>query len=377
MKIRFSILIIVVSVSAVALLQGQESKKKDDGPSDGPYIFHNADGSRTARWLDDGTPKEKKFAKGEKVTLPEFAALIGASLECAPHNVDASIWSMPEKLMVISDVEGQHKRLKKFLIANKVTDKDGKWAFGKGHLVCVGDFVDRGKKVTEVLWTIYRLEKEALAAGGRVHMVLGNHEVMLLTGDERYLAKKYLNVSKAMGMKIHQLLGANTELGRWLRTRNSLIRIGEYVFVHGGVSPWLAHRKVDYDGVNKMIRAVLTKDRRVRDSAQATALFWGRQGPLWYRGYFKKHEAGFGPYVTASQMDKILKSLGGKTIIIGHTKVKKVLEVYPKKRVIDIDTTWVKNKKVHGLRIVKDQIRIVDIDGESSLLESDKDQKEN
>lgn len=376
MKYRFLCLIIVVSIGAVVVLNGQDSKKKDEGPNDGPYIFHDSDGGATARWLVEGKPHEKKFAKGEKVVLPQFGWLIGKELTLAPHEPDASIWTMPEKLMVISDVEGEYKRLRKFLIANKVMDSEGSWIFGKGHLVCVGDFVDRGKKVTEVLWTIYRLQKEAIKAGGHVHFLIGNHEAMLLTGDERYLAKKYRNVSKAFGMKMKVLLGADTELGKWLRSRNTLLRIGDYVFVHGGISPWLANRKVDYKVVNTIIRAVLSQEKSVVDNAQAHALFWGRHGPLWYRGYFKEREKDFGPYVTEKQMDKILAAMGGKTMIIGHTKVKRVTEVYPNKRVIDIDTTWVKNKKVHGLRIVKDQIRIVDIEGKSIGLDSDEEAKE-
>ena len=75
-------------------------------------------------------------------------------------------------------------------MAGKVIDTDLTWSFGDGHLVIVGDVFDRGPNVTECLWLIYRLEQEASAAGGAVHFLLGNHELMVMRGDLRYLNER-------------------------------------------------------------------------------------------------------------------------------------------------------------------------------------------
>ena len=102
---------------------------------------------------------------------------------------------------------------------NGVIDKDFNWTFGNGHLVLTGDFVDRGEQVTEVLWLIYALEDKAKEAGGYVHYVLGNHEIMNMSGDLRYLNKKYVDNAALLNAHFVTLYGENSELGRWLRTK--------------------------------------------------------------------------------------------------------------------------------------------------------------
>jgi hypothetical protein len=74
-----------------------------------------------------------------------------------------------------------------------------------GSLILTGDFFDRGLRVTECLWLMYKLEGEALAAGGRVHFLLGNHEVMNLSGDHTYVRSKYVEGARLMEEVIQRL----------------------------------------------------------------------------------------------------------------------------------------------------------------------------
>ena len=85
-------------------------------------------------------------------------------------------YSMVRSIVAISDIEGNFNGLVSFLINNKIIDDDFNWKFGVGHLVLVGDFVDRGNQVTQVLWLIYKLEYQAKEQGGQVHFILANHE---------------------------------------------------------------------------------------------------------------------------------------------------------------------------------------------------------
>ena len=125
------------------------------------------------------------------------------------------------KLMALSDIEGNFGAFRKLLQANGVIDADFNWTFGDGDLVLVGDFCDRGSQVTEVYWLIYSLEEKARAAGGYVHYVLGNHEIMNMSGDLRYLHGKYLETQLLLNEKYESLYDENSELGRWLRTKIS------------------------------------------------------------------------------------------------------------------------------------------------------------
>ncbi len=74
---------------------------------------------------------------------------------------DYKTYPMPKKLIAISDIEGNCNAFASFLQNNHVIDKNFNWTFGERHPVLVGDFMDRGKNVTQVLWLIYKLEQKA------------------------------------------------------------------------------------------------------------------------------------------------------------------------------------------------------------------------
>ena len=50
----------------------------------------------------------------------------------------------------------------------------------------VGDQLDRGDNEIQILYFLERLQKEAAAAGGALHILNGNHETMNVGGRFRY-----------------------------------------------------------------------------------------------------------------------------------------------------------------------------------------------
>ena len=68
-----------------------------------------------------------------------------------------------------------------------IVDAQDRWAAGRTHVVSLGDLLDRGADSRKVMDLLMRLQGEAAAAGGQVHVVLGNHEAMNLLGDLRYV----------------------------------------------------------------------------------------------------------------------------------------------------------------------------------------------
>ncbi len=101
------------------------------------------------------------------------------SLRLKQHlNNEPSEYERPSKIFVVSDIEGNFQSFCKLLMKNRVIDKYLNWRFDDGHLVIVGDCFDRGDQVIECLWLIYMLEEMALNDGGKVHFILGNHEIM-------------------------------------------------------------------------------------------------------------------------------------------------------------------------------------------------------
>jgi hypothetical protein len=122
------------------------------------------------------------------------------------------------RIFAVSDIHGEYEALVGLLANAGVIDEEQHWNWGDGHLVVLGDIFDRGDRVTECLWLIHALELEAEEAGGRVHYTLGNHEVMVLQGDLRYVNAKYLEgIVQETGIDYQDLFGPAMEFGRWLR----------------------------------------------------------------------------------------------------------------------------------------------------------------
>src|SRR5436190_67242 len=94
------------------------------------------------------------------------------------------------RIVAVSDVHGAYDTFVGLLRAAKLVDDKVAWSGGGATLVVVGDTVDRGSGSRRVLELLMRLEAEARAAGGRAQLVLGNHEVMNLTGDLRYVTRE-------------------------------------------------------------------------------------------------------------------------------------------------------------------------------------------
>ena len=90
-------------------------------------------------------------------------------------------------MVAVGDVHGAYERFAAILRTAGVIDEKQHWAGGGAHFVQVGDVLDRGSDTKRSLDLLMRLEGEAKKAGGRVHALLGNHEVMNMLGDLRYV----------------------------------------------------------------------------------------------------------------------------------------------------------------------------------------------
>ena len=272
-----------------------------------------------------------------------------------------SVYQMPEKLIAISDIEGRYQEFKQFLIANKVMDKNYKWTFGKGHLVTVGDFFDRGLLVNQTLWLIYSLEEQAEKAGGKVHFILGNHDLMNMKNDFRYTRKKYLENAKLMGVEYYDLYKPNTELGRWLATKNILEKIGDYIFIHAGISKEVSDLNLGVEGINKFARNFYfdnVEDRAGVDPLRSVVYMRGKS-PTWYRGYGKET-------IDKNEFADIAKNMGAKKFVIGHTLHESVTYLMDK-QVIDLDVLHAQGT-TQGLLIENGQEYMVDIQGQKSAI---------
>lgn len=299
---------------------------------EGPHVFRHGD-----RWVQQTLRgnREQGFWVEEKSHALD--AMIPLEVTFPLDNSRFSVQARPEfdtppvryqddqAILALSDIEGNYKSFRDFLISAHVINRELEWIFGRGHLVLVGDFVDRGASTTQVLWLIYRLEQSAASQGGRVHYILGNHEIKNLQGNFQSAHKKYFNVAGMLGKQQSELFGEASFLGRWMMSKNSMEVINGRVFVHGGLHPKLASLPYGVEDINRIVRS---QYRQMwypkRQPAPEDFLLDTASGPSWYRGYFEDD-------LTQGQVEASLKKLQAHAVVVGHTVTGQVKPLFEKK----------------------------------------------
>jgi hypothetical protein len=246
-----------------------------------------------------------------------------------------------QNIMVIGDIHGGYDSLFVFLKNNGVMDDNLDWTWGDGHLVFLGDIFDRGDKVTEALWLIYRLEGMAAKSGGAVHLILGNHEIMVLTRKEIYIADKYRLMSDNLNISYSGLFNKRTVLGQWLRSRNTMLKINDHLFVHAGLSPDILRSGLTMHDINNHVRFYLNHPDRESYGEISRRTILGVNGPFWYRGYIENNHVYM--QLPESTFDEILTAFKAGRIFIGHTNVDRITPLYSN-RVFAMDVPFYSNR---------------------------------
>jgi hypothetical protein len=326
--------------------------------TDGPYIFVNNDNQLTSISLKNGAiEKTNHLAQQESFIVPTLIPSVqNITISTLREASPASTFPMPAKLLAVSDIEGNLDQLIDFLQFHTVIDAECNWSWGTNHLLFNGDCVDRGDKVTELLWFMRKLQQQAIKSGGNVHVVLGNHEAMIMAGDIRYAHPKYKSTAELLGIPYHELFSEQSVLGAWLRAQNSVVQVGEYLFVHAGYSPELDALQLTPKEINTAIRKTLGPPKWPDRTDLATSLTWHAKGPLWYRGYFDKHGEKYGPKPTSEELDAVLARHHAKAIVVGHTVTGTIGWLDGDKRLIGIDVRWDTKGEGQGLLLSNEKL---------------------
>ena len=192
-------------------------------------------------------------------------------------------------MVVFADVHGAYDELLSVLSETGVIDAAHHWRGGDTHLVSLGDLLDRGPGSRQVLDLMMHLEQEAREAGGAVHMVLGNHEVMNLVEDLRYVpAAEFAAFAGPEDTKLRedtwqrvlsqdpaavraefdaafpagyfarrQAFSPQGQYGRWLLEKPFLITVNDIAFVHGGLPEMVA--RLGLEATNQTLHTQLTE----------------------------------------------------------------------------------------------------------------------
>lgn len=213
-----------------------------------------------------------------------------------------------QRLVAIGDIHGAEDNFVAILQAAGLIDSQRKWIGGRARLVQTGDFSDRGAPVRNVMDLLMRLEDEARRAGGRVEVLLGNHEGMNILRDVRDVSpdafrafadpdsesrrnKAFLahaTIARRFGDELNrndwlrthppgyveyiEAMGPSGRYGRWLRSRKVVTKVDDSLFMHAGVSP---QSNANVDDVNRIIG----REIRMFDEAVSTLQGAGLMAP--------------------------------------------------------------------------------------------------
>lgn len=348
--IAFTLMFISSGLSAGTF--GSDSKKKDKEKkeklsADGPYLLYQPDGKTRVISVD----KKGYIIDTTYNVLPvDFTLHVVDHKGRFPfdvqlHPVKRPHWQyrQPEKVFVMSDPHGRLDCVVSLLQGNGVIDKNYNWSFGSNHLMIIGDIFDRGKDVPQIFWLFYKLEDEASKAGGTVSFLLGNHEPMVLANDLRYTKDKYKLLAEKLNIDYPGLFGPDTELGRWLGTRNTMQIIGIDLYVHAGLSKSFYDHNLTIPTVNEeMSKGLFMNKKERRALSPLTAFLYGNDGPIWYRGLVRT-DAKYHP-MAQDTLQMVMDRYNAKRIIVGHTIFKDITTFYNGK-VIGVNVDNKENRK--------------------------------
>ncbi len=334
--------LLIVGLGVILMLNGSvnygDRPAKKNWVKEGPYVFYKNDSLLETFYITGN--KESGFTYSKEIHTIQDTIRLSSHFNLDSTSFDfpldtrveipASTYNDGENILAVSDIESGYKTFRDFLISSAVINDKLEWTFGKGHLVLVGDFVDRGNSAMQVLWLIYMLEQAAKKHGGKVHFILGNHEIKNLQGNFMKASMKYFYAAAILGKQQVELYDSLSLIGRWMESKNTIELINGHLFVHGGIHPDVMKYDTNIDAINKIVRHRYrqayfpTSEKGLEDLLLSTIT-----GPSWYRGYFKDD-------LTQEELEKSLAFLGAHTVVVGHTIQGKVKKKY-KGKVYAID----------------------------------------
>ena len=380
----FSTILVLFIIGVIILLSENGSVHYGDSPlrmnweNEGPYVFFEQDSTLSIHYIQGN--REEGFSVNSNITdsdsLSTATCFFNLDSSHFQFKIDKNQIKIPPSsyvdngdIFAVSDIESGYKTFRDLLMNNKIIDNNLNWTFGNGHLVLVGDFVDRGFSTTQVLWFIYKLEQEALKQGGKVHFIIGNHEIKNMQANFESASPKYAYVAYILGKQQHELYNQNSFLGKWMSSKNSIELINGHLFMHGGIHPEVADMTPSINEMNEVIRSryhIGYYPRKEKTNQQI--LTSTTKGPAWYRGYFKDDQ------LTQEDVEKGLNKFNAKAVIVGHTIQSKVKRKFNGK-VIGIDVqhpndyhkNWPKRKS-EALLIQGDTYYRVHDDGRKEVI---------
>ncbi len=268
------------------------------------------------------------------------------------------------RIVAIGDLHGDLGATRQALQLAGATDESDHWIGGELILVQTGDQLDRGDEEQDILELLARLRDEAKAAGGMLHILNGNHELMNARPDLRYVTEGgFADFQDAVVItEEDSLLLAHEPQQRarvaafrpggpfalLLAEQPVILVIDDNVFVHGGVLP--LHLDYGIDRLNREVRDWLL------GKGEPPNFIHTRESPTWTRNYSDEVEAD-----DCQQLEEVLERMGAARMVVGHTVQEDGITPRCEGRVwcIDSGISEYYGRRIEVLEIDGDQVRVL------------------
>lgn len=255
--------------------------------------------------------------KGASKTKSSLSLTLLCVLSCALLNTSACAPTEPAAesasplMYVLGDLHGDLKAAQEALALTGATNAAGDWVGRDLTVVQTGDLIDRGPEDREVLDWLAQLEAQAPALNSTLHLLNGNHELMNVDGDFRYIHPDSLHAFSNLGDTAIQGR-ANAFLpggyyAKQLQKRPVVLQLADTVFVHGGLLP--AHAEYGLEHINQAYAEHIASGTPLPEVLQD-----GENGPLWTRAYSLPNQA-----ADCASLNQALKTLHAKRMVVAHS----------------------------------------------------------
>ena len=278
-------------------------------------------------------------------------------------------WQGISRVVAIGDVHGDKDALIAVLRMAGLIDSGDRWIGGTTHVVQMGDVPARGPQTRQALDLVMRLEQEALAAGGMVHVLIGNHDAGVMRGDLRNVLPAEFEEFRTADSEKRAQAAYDREVaalqrrgewpatatardafrqswfdrhppgrvehgeafaptgtyGSWILRNNAIVKVNDTLFVHGGISPKYA--ATPPSTINDRIRGELAQPP---DSP--APLTEEVASPVRYRGLAEDEDQ-----APDSHVERVLAAQGVRRIVIGHTVTRTAILPRYNARVVNVD----------------------------------------
>lgn len=252
-----------------------------------------------------------------------------------------------QRIVVIGDVHGDIKRFMFCLYNAKVFSKDLEWIAEPKNTVVVqlGDQIDSMMRTfnpeatetpeweelpdVEMLSLTDRLDSIARLKGGRVLSIIGNHEFMNVIGDYNYVSPR-VNKLYDLDLRKANFRKKYGEYTKILAKRNLVIKIGKFLFCHGGILPMHLDASNDnINQINEVFRKSLLAQEFTQKEVDLLLSVISENGIIWTRYYIENADN------AEPTINEVLNRTKSVAMFLGHSVVEKVSNLYNKLFLVD------------------------------------------